>query len=89
MAVKWSWKGEAESFFGATDIRVERRWTQYWRSHLSLDERSMTTPRDAIGNRGWLYADAGEAMEYLGLVKVPGLEAKLTTDAGLANVSGS
>jgi hypothetical protein len=87
MAVRWSWKGEAWSFFGATDINVESRWTQYWRSHLSLDDQSMTRPGDACRTRGTLYVDAGEAIEYLGLVKVPGVDAKLTTDTGLAAVS--
>jgi hypothetical protein len=89
MAVRWSWKGEAWSFFGATDISVESRWTQYWRSHLSLDDISTTKPGDACGTRGRLYVDAGEAIECLGLVKVPGVEAKLTTDTGLATASGS
>jgi hypothetical protein len=49
----------------------------------------MTKPSDVLGTRGRLYVDAGEAAEYLGLVEVPGVEAKLTTDTGLATVSGS
>jgi hypothetical protein len=89
IAVRWSWKGEVLSFRGATDISADRRCTQYWRSHLSFDERSMTKLGDVTRFNGRLYVDAGDAVKPPGLVRAPGVDAKLTTDTGLPIVSGA
>jgi hypothetical protein len=56
---------------------------------LSFDERSMTKLGDATRFNGRLYVDAGDAVKPPGLVRAPGVDAKLTTDTGLPIVSGA
>jgi hypothetical protein len=70
-------------------MSADRRCTQYWRSHLSFDERSTTKLGDATRFNGRLYVDAGDAVKPPGLVRVPGVDEKLRMDMGLPIVSGT